>query len=1018
MKDRSLHVKKSVVFTYQNIIIFASLLPIVLFGFLTYNNSKDDATKATSEHIKTINLQNKKLIQAYFTDLEFNVHELTKTISFLEEQAKNNITTIQLLQKENIQEHYRTLENNLISLSKKDIFQYIYSFLQRGKIVNSTYFDNIKTYKDTLGLKNILMINNDGKILYSSDQKELQSTYIKEFSSSFERIFSELRRNEKDKNVHFINFIYEKSSKRYKQYAITRFKDVSGFIALEVNQDNLQKSVENTVSLGDSAETYLVYKEGMETYLGTNRVKKKGKVGDKKSGLHIEKGFNSQGVDIKYGSQGDIELVSYIPIKIKNITLSMQTTVAYTDIISPIIKGSDYFEQFVKDYAYHNIMMIDPKGEIFYSIGKEDDYKTNVFDGKYADTHLLKVVKEVLKTKKFVLSDLNFYAACTDGLAQFALLPVLKNDGSIQSIVAIQLESDYLTDLLQKNNSIYHSYETYVVGEDKRLRSDTTLSINTHNVKKSFFEDVVIDTKAVKDAFKIGNGVDILEDYRGIEVLSSFNTLKYGNFEWAVITEVDATEIEKMLSGLKNNILIFVFISSLVAFFVMIVITNEKKKQDKKLSYTATHDNLTGLPNRKFALEFLSLVLAHQKRKKTKGAVLFIDLDKFKIINDSYGHDAGDDVLIEISKRLKKMLREEDLVARLGGDEFIVILSNFAMISEIDKLCKKLITVISEPIEDTKRNKIYEVGISVGISIFPEDSNKAEELLQFADTAMFRTKDDGRNGFTYYNKEMTEKFLQISRVEDELKYAIENNELELYYQPQIDLEAGRIVGVEALVRWNHPRDGLIMPNDFIPIAEDSNLIIDLGLWVTAEACKNFKQWKDAGVNIDYIAVNMSTKQLQSSKCIDYISEIFHDLNFKPDWLELEITENTLISNMESTITNVNTFKEMGIKFSIDDFGTGYSSLSYLKSLQISTLKIDREFIKDIMSDKDDRSIVTAIIAMAHKMNYTVVAEGVEKKEEVVLLEYLACDLIQGYYYSKPLQEADLLQYIKNKEWVK
>ena len=265
---------------------------------------------------------------------------------------------------------------------------------------------------------------------------------------------------------------------------------------------------------------------------------------------------------------------------------------------------------------------------------------------------------------------------------------------------------------------------------------------------------------------------------------------------------------------------------------------------------------------------------------------------------------------------------------------------------------------------------------------------------------------------------MTQRSLQVSRVEEELKYAIVNDELELYFQPQIDLKNAKIIAVEALVRWNHPRDGLIMPHDFIAIAEESNLIIDLGYWVIREACSKFKSWKEKGVSIEYIAVNMSTKQLQDTQCVDNISRILKELDFQPECLELEITETTLISNLESTLSNINTFKEMGVKFSIDDFGTGYSSLSYLKSLRISTLKIDREFVKDIISDKDDRSIVTAIIGMGHTMNYTIVAEGAETKEDVALLKKLECDIIQGYYYSRPLREIDLLSYIKHEEWIK
>jgi EAL domain-containing protein (putative c-di-GMP-specific phosphodiesterase class I) len=289
------------------------------------------------------------------------------------------------------------------------------------------------------------------------------------------------------------------------------------------------------------------------------------------------------------------------------------------------------------------------------------------------------------------------------------------------------------------------------------------------------------------------------------------------------------------------------------------------------------------------------------------------------------------------------------------------------------------------------------------------------ELLQYADTAMYKTKESGRNGYSYYSKEMTQKSLNTLRVENDLKKAIENDELVLYYQPQINIQNKRLVGVEALIRWNHPTDGFLPPNEFIPIAEDSHLIIDLGRWVLERACRDFKSWKTAGYDIEYVAVNMSAKQLECQECSQTIRQLLHDTAFDPQWLELEITENTLIENFERVTKNIKTFKEMGIKFSIDDFGTGYSSLSYLKSLQISTLKIDREFIKDILEDKDDYSIVKAIISMGHALNYQIIAEGAEHKEEVELLQTMGCDVVQGYYFSKPLSELKLLEFMQKCE---
>ena len=1000
-------------FSFQNIIILASVMPILIFGFLTYSNFEKQSVENTYKNLENINKYKKKLIEEYFDKVEFDVTELTKTVSFLQKQASRNITNIQLLQKNQIEKFYNSAERDLLSLSKKDLFQYIFSFKNRGKSVNITYLDEIYSFKKSLGLNNILMINRSGKILYSSDQTELVNKNVTEVSDSFKNIWSEvksLKFNGK-KSIRFVTMGYDNFSKTYKQFVIIPFKDVKGFIAIELNQETIQDIIKNVASLGKSAETYLIYRDKEKTRLASNRTVKPGNIGDLKSGDYIDKGFDESSVDVKYGSMGHIELVGYMPVKVKNIHLSMQTTVAYADIISPRIKGTDYFEQFMTDYGYHNIMLIDYMGKMYYSVNREGDYGTNILSGTFSNTHLAKAVMEVFETKEFVLSDVNIYAPCKLPASQFALLPLLDKNNDIQSIVVLALDIQALTKLLASDKDVYKSKETYVIGESGRLRSDTTLDLTHYSVVNSFINDIKIDTQAARSAFKNEKATTVIKDYRGIDVISSFRTIEFKNFRWAVITEVDEAEINQMLRELKFDILLFVLISSIVALIVMFVITNEKKKQDRRLNYSATHDSLTGLPNRKFVLEFLTHILAYKKRNRKNGAVLFIDLDNFKIINDSYGHKSGDYVLKVVSKRLNSLLREEDFLARLGGDEFLLIINEYKSLSDIDRVCTKIIESISQDIKEEDR--IYKVGVSIGIATFPTDSDNAQKLLQFSDTAMYGTKDSGKNGYTFYNKEMTEKSLHISRIERELKHAIENDELELYYQPQIDIQSNRVVGVEALVRWNHPEQGLIMPDDFIYVAEQSGLILDLGYWVTEMACRTFKGWKERGCELDYIAVNMSAKQLECLHCLSDMKEIFKNLDFKAEWIELEITENTLISNFDSALSNINTFRELGIKFAIDDFGTGYSSLSYLKSLQVSTLKIDREFIKDILVDRDDFAIVSAIIAMAKALNYTVVAEGVEQKGEVELLKELECDIIQGYYFAKPLREEELLKYIEN-----
>ena len=1001
------------IFSFQNIIISASVLPILIFGFLTYSDFEEQSVQNTYQRLENINEHKKQIIEEYFKKIEFDINELTKNISFLQKQASNNITNIQLIQKKHIENFYNSSLKDTLSLAKKDLFQYIYSFRNRGKSVNKKYIDEIYAYKEAVGLKNVLMINAEGKILYSSDQAELLNKNVVQLSKPFKNIWDEVKslKFRGEDSIRFVSMGYDSFSKTYKQYVISPFKDVKGFIAVELNQNTLQEAIRHVSSLGESAETYLAYIDNDKTYLASKRSKKLGDIGDEKTGIYIDKGFDESSVDIKYGSKGDIELVGYMPIKVKNIHLSMQTTVAYTNVISPQIKGASYFEQFMVDYGYHNIMLIDFKGKMYYSVNKERDFETNILSGKYSDTHLAKALVEVLKSRKFILSDIDIYEPCKYFTSQFALLPLIDKNDNIQSVVVLAVDIEVLTKKLAGDEDIFLSKETYVVGKDNRLRTDTVLEPLKYNSINSFKSNVKIDTQATRDAFSGEEATVVVKDYRGVDVLSSFRTIEFPDFTWAVVTEVDKSEIDEMLSELKFNILLFVFISSIVALIVMFIITNEKKKQDEKLKHNASHDSLTGLPNRKFVLEFLTYILANKKRSRKNGAVLFMDLDNFKIINDSYGHKSGDFVLKVIAERLHTILREEDFLARLGGDEFVLIVNEYSNISDIDTICSKIIDSISQEIDDGER--VYKVGVSIGIATFPDDSNDAQKLLQFSDTAMYGTKDSGKNGYTYYNKDMTKESLRISQVERELKYAILNNELELYYQPQVDIKRDKIVAVEALVRWNHPEKGLIMPSNFISIAEESDLILELGRWVTEEACRNFKAWKDSGSELNHISVNMSTRRIECLKCVEHMKEIFENSDFNPEWLELEITESTLISNMNNALSSINHFKEMGIKFAIDDFGTGYSSLSYLKSLHVSTIKIDREFIKDILVDKDDFAIVSAIIAMAKALNYAVVAEGVEQKGELELLKELECDIIQGYYFAKPLREEELLKYIEN-----
>ncbi len=962
-----MHLRK--LLTNQLFIIGVTLIPIIVFGFLTYQNLKSENEKNAQRYIDRLNIKTQKDILSYFQSVHFNSQNLADTVGYLEKQVEKNIQNLQYLQKKHVLNYFQTLDETLFALSQKDIFQYVYSFKQRGKTVLPQYITALDKYTSFLNTPNLFMFTPQGSILYSSNQKALLYKNVQNISPQFAHMWGKIQHLKTNKDILYIQLAYNKFTHRYAQYAITHFKDVNGYVAIEVNINHIKEDLFNVASLGKTAETYLIYKaQDKSTHLLYDRHIKHAKQGEKKSNPFIELGFSHSGFNTKIGSTKQIEIVGYSPLKIRNITYSMQTTVSYIDVISPKIHHKNYFENFIEGYDYKNLLLIAQNGDIFYSVKKDDDYHGNIFAPHYQNTLLSKSVKKVLQRKQFLLTDKAKSPTCTDGeISQFALIPLHADHLALQTILVLKLDNASLQKRLKTDASIYKS-------------TQSLLFPNKATTPKSSEKFLIQSSK-----------------------------LDYSEVHWQLITQIEKAEILANLNSLKLNIYLFLIISIFIAILSMYIITNEKVKHEKRLSHEVMHDHLTQLPNRKYATEFLENTLRNAKRNQRKAAVLFLDLDKFKSINDTYGHKSGDKVLIEIAQRLKNTVRENDLVARLSGDEFLLIINEYTHLYDIDNVCNKLLKNVSKTIKDGDNN--YQVGLSIGIATYPTDSTQATELLTFADTAMYATKEYGRNNFTYYDKEMMQASLEEAKFTKELAQAIEKNEFVLHYQPQVHLRKLQVIGTEALIRWQHPIRGLIMPNDFIPIAENSNSIIELGYWVLHKACSDFKQWQTQGYTMNYIAVNMSTKQLSAPDCVARVMAILEDLDFNPQNLELEITETTLIADLATTIANINTFQSLGIQFSIDDFGTGYSSLSYLKSLPISTLKIDREFIKDILTDKDDRTIVTAIIAMGHTLDYNIIAEGAENKAEIELLKYLTCDCIQGYYYSKPLPAQELLKFI-------
>ncbi len=424
------------------------------------------------------------------------------------------------------------------------------------------------------------------------------------------------------------------------------------------------------------------------------------------------------------------------------------------------------------------------------------------------------------------------------------------------------------------------------------------------------------------------------------------------------------------------------------------------KRSQEKLDHLAYHDPLTDLPNRLLFEDRLQHAIKHAKRANGQVAIFFLDLDRFKNINDSLGHAIGDDLLIEVGKRLNRVVRQDDTVARLGGDEFAVVMEKAAKSEDAAVLAQKILAAFQAPIVVGEHQ--LHATVSIGISLFPVDGTDVPTLLKNTDASLFRAKEEGRNGFQFYTSELTTKVYERLELETALRSAVKENQLLAYYQPFVSLETGEIIGAEALLRWQHPELGLIQPDRFIPLAEDSGLIISIGAWILHQACGQAKRWLDDGYQMNKISVNVSGLQIQREEFEEVVSQALYSTGLDGKYLVLEITENVIMQKTEKVVETLTRLKRLGVQIAIDDFGTGYSSLSYLKELPIDKLKIDKSFVRDILEDSNDEAIANAVNALAQSLDLGVVAEGIETLAQEASLKAQGCLVGQGFLYSKPV----------------
>lgn len=430
---------------------------------------------------------------------------------------------------------------------------------------------------------------------------------------------------------------------------------------------------------------------------------------------------------------------------------------------------------------------------------------------------------------------------------------------------------------------------------------------------------------------------------------------------------------------------------------------------EQKLEMQATHDALTGLPNRILLLDRIQQAIAEAKRKRLLFCVLFLDLDRFKLINDSLTHQVGDQLLKAVATRLKDSLRAEDTIARQGGDEFVVLVNKLTKETEVEKVAKKLLNAFTKPFKIADRKII--ITASIGITLYPRDGKEADILLRNADLAMYRAKSLAGNQLQLYATELNQEALLRLERENELQKAIRNKEFYLCYQPQFNAIDKKIIAVEALIRWCHPKKGELLPIDFIPLAEETGLIMPIGEWVLREACRQNKEWQDRGLGHFQVGVNVASQQLKFSKFPQLVRDILKETGLDPQYLEIEVTENVIISNPE-IIKTINEISALGVKIALDDFGTGNSTLSSLTKVHIDRLKIDRSFVEGIDINNSDEVIIQAIIGMSHSLNYEVLAEGVETQAQLDFLKEQNCEIIQGFFFGIPLKKTELEKFVQ------
>jgi diguanylate cyclase (GGDEF)-like protein len=982
------------------------LLPMIVMGFYSYKIEKKRILDASTVYMQYAINTKEDLLKRLFEQHKININNLKRTVKLLRNQQRNYIENIQYTKVEQLNNYIDSVKRNLRLLSFKEEILTLLSRLNKRKNVNRFAIQYLPYLRDEMQIDEIYLINKDGLITASSDSNVSYLYPIYKLTPTLYdtwKNISSMKYN--PNNIIFADFSKKSTTQEYAAFGLIAVHG-GNYIAVSLSKKMINTIMQFKTDAFKSIESYLIGYFDEKSYLVNDRiVKSKQHLGDIKNSLQIEKAKNGfKGIDTKIGSTGEYEIAAYIPIEYRGLKWSIHTTMSYKEVLTPSIGNKSMMNEFIKNFGYYDLFFVDKFGTVFYTIKKESDYLSNIYRGNLSNSNFSKTIRDTIKTKQLQISQFKPYQPSKNKKAGFISSAVLDEKEDIELIIALQIPFESMTKIMNVGLSKEFTTHSFLIDNDFEVLVDSNDDIELHNNNIEFLNSI---KKIIKS-----NNTDVIITEDDNKNLLMQSNIVIENFNWHLFVQMPYRQIQERIFWIAVRIIVSILIIVLVSLFFLWRFAKINKSHAHELELLAYNDTLTGLANRSFFLEYLKKSLNRSKRNKNKLAILFVDLDHFKYINDSYGHASGDNVLIEVANRLRQSVRNEDFVARIGGDEFIILLNNIENFLDIEIIAQKINSLLAQPIKDNFGH-VYHIGCSIGISLYPDDSTIAEKLITYSDTAMYKAKESGRNQHAFYKSEITSKAKEKITLLNDLTQAIEKNEFVIYYQPQIDPKNGKLIAVEALVRWQHPRKGLLFPDSFILMAEESRKIIDLGSIVLKKACEDFLFFGEQGIELEHISVNISSKQLFARNFVSDVIELLESLNFEPKHLELEITETSMVENIEQAVEIIEELNAYGIRFSIDDFGTGFSSLEYLKRLKVNTLKIDRAFIMDLPDNLEDIAIINAVIYMAYEFGFEVVAEGVETKEQLDFLTNLTQKLlIQGYYYFKPIPKDEFISTYK------